>query len=417
MNNEVIIRKLFVLLFVSLQLSFFAASAAANNEYSGDRRALEQRIKNISSQVDLKLTKESLRCIENYTKRHRAGSESLLGRVSMYFPYIENELRENNLPQELKYLAIVESSLKASATSGAGAAGLWQFMKGTGKMYGLKINSTVDERKDPLRSTNAALEYLGDLHEQFGDWTLALAAYNCGPGNVRKAIRRSGKRTFWEIEKYLPKETRKYIPRFVAASYIMNYYHDYNLVPEMPEDEFRFTATARISESLKFDGLSKEVGMPMAKIKAMNPAFLKNYIPNHTSEYYLTLPESKMYEYLGNRNQLDQLVYSFTNQNRAADEAIRKLRYMDVIQELPSRFVHRPTVLEYNPLMSRIRMTPIRTNTFTDDARDVYQLRKGESIFDIAAKYDNVSVENILDWNNLSLSTPPKQGALIIVEK
>ncbi len=417
MNNEVIIRKLFVLLFLSLHLGSFAFNVEMDTDHYGDRDALEQRINNISSHVDLRLSKESLRCIENYTTRHRKGSESLLGRVAMYFPYIENELKENNLPQELKYLAIVESSLKASATSNAGAAGLWQFMRGTGKMYGLKINSTVDERKDPLRSTNAALEYLSDLYEQFDDWTLALAAYNCGPGNVRKAMRRSGKRSFWEIEKYLPKETRKYIPRFVAASYIMNYYHDHDLVPEMPEDEFRFTATAKVSETLKFSGLSKEIGLTLDKIKTLNPAYLKNYIPNHSNEYYLTLPESKMYEFLGNRNQLDQLVYSFSNQSNAASVAIRRLRKMDAVQELPGRFEFQPTILEHNPIHSKIRMTPINNQSFLDDTQDVYQLRKGESIFDIAAKHEGVSVEDILSWNNLSITTPPKQGDLIVVKK
>lgn len=261
---------------------------------------LEQRVENLYSAVDVRYNHTVKRHINAYTKYNKAGSETLLGRVSLYFPLFEKVLREKGLPDELKYLPIIESSLRPTATSHVGAAGLWQFMKPTGRMMGLKITRTVDERRDPLKSTEAAADYLAYLYERFGDWTLALAAYNCGPGNVRKAIKRSGgKTTFWEIEKYLPRETRNYIPKFIAATYLMHYYYDYNLIPDMPEQELVNTATAKVYDQVLLKKLSAKYNVSLATVKLLNPAYIRNVIPaSDEGKHYLTLPKHMMYDYI-----------------------------------------------------------------------------------------------------------------------
>ncbi|MEM7659374.1 MAG: lytic transglycosylase domain-containing protein, partial [Bacteroidota bacterium] len=180
------------------------------------------------------------RYIDTYSLRRRDQVSRMMGLAKVYFPMFEQELDKRDMPLELKYLAVVESALNPHARSHVGATGMWQFMLGTAKMYGLKVNSFVDERKDPYKSTNAALDYLSASKEEFGDWLLAIASYNCGPGNVRKAILRSGgKRNFWEIRKYLPRETRGYVPAFIAAAYVFEHASDHNIYPTYVDYDYR----------------------------------------------------------------------------------------------------------------------------------------------------------------------------------
>ncbi len=413
MNNKVFHKNTFVLVFFCIQTFCAHASGDANGL---DNVLIENRLRNITSEVDLKLTKEAERCIRNYTTKHRNGSESLLGRVSIHFPFIEHKLRESNLPDELKYLAIVESNLRSDVYSRTGAAGLWQFMKGTGKSYGLKINNTVDERRDPIKATEAALNYLSDLYNQFDDWTLALAAYNCGPGNVRKAMRRSGKKDYWGIRSYLPKETRKYIPRFVAASYIMNYYHDYDLQPELPEDEYRFTATAKVFDHISFKNLSAEIGLAKETISALNPSYLKSYIPKNPAGYFLTLPESSMYNYLDNDASLNKLVYSYSS-GVHNDIAIRKLRYMEALQELPILKKPSSTLVDsYREIRLSLNSSLNTDNRISLSAYDLHRLERGQSLADLSNLY-KVELEDVLAWNNINLKSPPKQGSVIKILK
>ena len=200
------------------------------------------------------------------------------------------------MPTDLKYLSVIESGLKPSATSRSGAAGLWQFMKPTGKMLGLKINSTVDERRDIEKSTRAAADYLKQLYDRFDDWTLAIAAYNCGPGNLRKAIRKSGgKTTYWEIQQYLPRETREYVPKFIAMSYMMNYYYEHDLIPALVGEELVNTSSAKVFEKMNLKNLSSELSIDFEVVKTLNPSYVTNYIP-HTvdGKYNLVLPTPEM---------------------------------------------------------------------------------------------------------------------------
>lgn len=228
--------------------------------------------------------------IERYANRHRRLISNMLGLSTYYMPMIENALDKYNMPQELKYLPIIESAFNPKAVSRVGAKGLWQFMFKTAKSYGLKANSYIDERFDPLKSTHAAIRYLRDLYNFFQSWDLAIAAYNCGPGNVKKAIIRSGGKTnFWQIYRYLPRETRGYIPAFIAANYIMNYYEEHGITPMQPTLPIA-TDTIHVSKNLHFSQVAELCEIEMEALRAMNPQYIRDIIPGKSETCVLRLP-------------------------------------------------------------------------------------------------------------------------------
>lgn len=344
MNNILLIGRfmLMTLFFLSSFSSFAASTVKATIPVNSEEDILVlDRLNNLSTIIEFRYTQEVKDRIRNYVHEYPKGSQKILGRVSLYFPLIENKLREKNLPDDLKYLAVVESALVADASSKSGAKGLWQFMKGTGKMYGLKINSHIDERKDPLKSTDAALEYLADLYEQFDNWTLALAAYNCGPGNVRKAIRKSGgKRNYWEIRDFLPHETREYIPRQIAAIYLMQYYYMYDIEPVIMEENVINTSTSRTYRQTSFKDISAATGVSIEDLKFLNPSYLRNTIPASLGDNHLTLPSVKMDEYLNAFGRHDDLVYRVENRRYVSMSGhinrTRSSRIKKVLSELAS---------------------------------------------------------------------------------
>ena len=255
------------------------------------------RLSQLNSVIDITITNEVQERIQQYTYDYRSSAEKILGRVSVYFPLFEQEIRRRGMPDDLKYLAIIESLLNPAATSKSGAAGLWQFMKPTGKMVGLEINSTVDQRRSVELSTQAALDYLQSLYDRFGDWNLVLAAYNCGPGNVNKAIKKSGSRDFWVLRKHLPKETQKYLPRFIAAMYLTNFYHHHGLQPDTVESDLTNVITVSVNEKIKFSTLSQELNLADDSIlRALNPEYLAGYVPG-TKQYSLRLPSRCIEKY------------------------------------------------------------------------------------------------------------------------
>ncbi len=282
----------------------------ANGNVSNDmHKEIADRIHSLGSSVEIQYSREVRNRINQYLSRQASMSEVLIGRSKIYFPTFEHILREKGLPTDLKYLSVVESGLKPDATSRSGAAGLWQFMRPTGRMMGLKISRTVDERRDVEKSTAAAADYLLKLYNQFDDWTLAIAAYNCGPGNMRKAIRRSGgKKSFWEIKKYLPKETREYVPKFIAITYVMNYYYEHDLMPEIPNQDLINTSTAKVYESINLKALSRELDLELSMMRTLNPSFIRNVIPkSEDGKYNLVLPTPEMRIVAGKYNVLAAL--------------------------------------------------------------------------------------------------------------
>lgn len=419
---------------------------APSNYGKVSEEALRERISNINASVDLRLSAESNRMIKNYIVRYRHDSQKLLARAGLYFHIFEQAIREKNLPQELKYLAIVESALNPKARSKAGAVGLWQFVSATAGMYDMEINQVVDERRDPNISTAAALDYLSDLEAQFGDWTLALAAYNCGPGNMRKAIRKAGSKDYWKIQPYLPKETQNYIPRFVAAAYLMSYYHMHDLQPANLSEDLALTNTTMISEQLRFDELGKMLNMDMKTIETLNPAFLKRIIPVNDGRYLLRLPESKMYDFLINKDQI-MGYFQIEDGDDRHSEFRRIQELIPVNTETQIKILSTPQTgpiyNEYN-IFERLKIVEENESSPELDPRDAgipksvnpsndhgiieettrkkrknqkryeyYKISNGETIFDIVNKRKDLSIEEIYKINDFQNGQSPKSGMIV----
>ncbi|MDD4636795.1 MAG: transglycosylase SLT domain-containing protein, partial [Bacteroidales bacterium] len=258
-----------------------------------------QRLSELPTIIEMPYNQIVRSFIDVYTNRRRSLVQYMLGMGEYYFPLFEQELDANDMPHELKYLPVIESALNPKAVSRAGATGLWQFMLGTGKIYGLECNSLVDERRDPVKSTHAAIRYLKDLYEIYQDWNLAISAYNCGPGNVNKAIKRSGgKKDFWEIYNYLPKETRGYLPAFIAANYVMSYYCDHNICPVTADLSYS-SDTIEVKTRIHLQQVADVLDIPIDELRSLNPQYKKDIIPG--GENYncmLRLPMTCAYNFI-----------------------------------------------------------------------------------------------------------------------
>lgn len=262
-----------------------------------------QRLQSMQSAVSLSYNNTVKNFIAMYTVRKPKQVAVMLGLANYYFPMFEEALAKYGLPMELKYLPIIESALNPGANSVASAVGLWQFMYGTGKMYKLEISTFVDERRDPLKATDAAVRYLRDLYNIYNDWHLVIAAYNCGPGNVNKAIKRSGNaKDYWKIYYKLPKETRGYVPAFIAANYVMNFYQSHNIFPKSPDFPI-ITDTLMVNDYLHFNQVSEVIGIPVEQIRSLNPQYRRDIIPaSKEKRYSLVLPQDEISAYLENES-------------------------------------------------------------------------------------------------------------------
>lgn len=258
-------------------------------KYSHD--VVRSRLEVYDELMDVRYTKTVKNEIYGYTRGGRKSAERILGRSAMYFKMIEDSLQHYNLPSELKYMTVIESRCDIKAKSPVGAAGLWQFMPATARKYGLRIDNFVDERYDPYRATSAAMKYLKDLYARFGDWNLAIGSYNCGEGNMQKAMRKAKSRDFWKVRKHLPEETFHYVPKFIAAAYVMDNYLFYDLHPAYPDYDLQLTKTVTIFERKSFKQISEETGFSVELIKKLNPAYKRGIIPPSSSGRYLIIPQ------------------------------------------------------------------------------------------------------------------------------
>ncbi len=256
---------------------------------------IKNRLSNIQNDIVYPRFDPAVRSyINTYTVKKRERTEAMLGRTVIYFPLFERLLAESGLPTDLKYLSVVESALNAHAVSRSGAVGLWQFMPPTGRECGLSINRTVDERKDPEKATRAAIQYLAKQFKRYGNWELALAAYNGGAGRVNRAIKRGRSKNFWKIRRHLPRETRNYVPAFIAATYINHYFQDHALSPVYPDSEFQRTEMIKVYKTLTFSELAEVTGTPEYVIEFLNPSYKQGYIPSSVVGSNMVLPEERM---------------------------------------------------------------------------------------------------------------------------
>ena len=264
-----------------------------------------ERLYNLPTEMELSFNSVVRTYIEMYTARRRDLVSYMLSLGDYYYPMFEEALDRYGLPLELKYLPVIESALNPVAVSRMGATGLWQFMLRTGQQYQLEINSLVDERRDPYKATEAAARFLNDLYQIYGDWNLVIAAYNCGPGNVNKAIARSGgKQDYWGIYYQLPKETRGYVPAFIAANYVMSYYNEHNICPQESSNDFLALDTVHVTSEVHFKQISTVLDIPIEDIRRYNPQFKKDKIPGNHKAYALVLPTKDIYAFISNKDEI-----------------------------------------------------------------------------------------------------------------
>ncbi len=376
------------------------------------------------------------RVIQSFLSRKHEFMERMITASQFYFPMFEQELDNYNIPLEIKYLAIVESALNPRAKSRVGATGLWQFMYSTGKMYGLDVSSYVDERSDPIKSTAAACKYLSKLYETFGDWDLALAAYNSGPGNVNKAIRRSGGYTnYWNIRRNLPRETAGYVPAFLATMYLFEYANEHGIKLNKAERPYFETDTVHVKNLITFDQISKLVGVSNEELKVLNPSYKLDIIPRiKGKEYFLRLPKDAIGKFVAN----EAAIYAFAEkENKSKESALPKLvtaqdriRYRvrsgDYLGRIAERYgVGVSQIKRWNGLRSnnlrigqRLTIYPRKPVTvassnkkasikstpavsFSGDSK-IHTVREGDSLWTISRKYPGITIEKLRQWNGIS---------------
>ncbi len=281
----------------------------------------EERLRKLPTIIEMPYNQVVQRFIDSYSGRLRRSVSIMLGASNLYMPIFEQALESYGLPLELKYLPVIESALNPKAVSRVGATGLWQFMLGTGKNYGLEINSLVDERRDPVKASYAAAHYLSDLYKIFGDWPLVIASYNCGPANVDKAIHRAGGvKDYWKIYPYLPHETRGYVPAFIAANYIMNYYCDHNICP-MSATLPAHTDTIHINRDLHFDQIANVLGIDVKEIETLNPQYRRNIINGSSNPSILRLKSQDILSFIDKQDS----IYAYR-----ADELLTKRSSVEI---------------------------------------------------------------------------------------
>ncbi|MEG0518466.1 MAG: LysM peptidoglycan-binding domain-containing protein [Bacteroidales bacterium] len=324
------------------------------------------KIKRMNSFIPIPYNNIVRNYIIQYTQLLPGFAKRVLGASAYYLPQFEEIFDYYGLPKELKAMAIIESALNPVAVSRANAKGMWQFMYRTALQYNLQISSYVDERLDPIASAHAAAKYLRDSYTIFGDWALAISSYNCGAGNVNKAIRRAGSKDFWAIYPYLPKETRGYVPAFVAALYLTNYYKDYQIEPEAVIQMPAHIDTFKIKENLHFEQISENIGISVQQLRQLNPQYTQDIVPGNEREYILRLP------------------YNYT------------IPFVDKEKEI---YAYKDSIY-FNPIVYNTLKESRRTST-TAVASRRHTVRKGETLGKIALKYD-VSVANLRKWNKLS---------------
>ena len=333
-----------------------------------------RRLAAIPSVIEMPYNQVVRKHIERYVYRSRTLVEEMLGMSLYYMPIFEQALEKEGLPLELKYLPIVESALDPNAVSRVGAAGLWQFMIGTGKGLGLEVNSLVDERRDPYRSSAMAAKYLKNLYQIYNDWSLAIAAYNCGPGNVNKALHRNGGTgDFWDIYEYLPRETRGYVPAFIAANYAMTYYKQHNISPSLARKPL-ITDTVSVNRRIHFGQIAKVLNIPIEEIRAFNPQYRADVIPGDNHPYTLVLPSQQVYSFIMSEDSIDN--------------------YRDDL------YAHR-SIVEPGGQVSTIEEYVNGQNANNTPRTYTHKVGRGETLATIAAKY-GMTTDELMSLNNMS---------------
>jgi|GEM_PF-549105 membrane-bound lytic murein transglycosylase D len=353
----------------NLNLSDHVTSPTASDDNSTEfnEQVIKLRLRKLNSPIDIRYTDEVKSFLTKFIKQYRGQSCNLIGRSTIYFPYFDAALKDNGLSGDFKIISAIESSLNPNAVSPAGAVGFWQFMPGTARTMGLNFNSVIDERRDAYKSADAAARYLKELYSLFNDWTLTLAAYNCGPRRVQNAIDAAGgMKDFWAIRKYLPRETQNYVPKFIAMSYLFTYFSQHSMEPDLPELDLQITQLVNSNGEINLRTLSKKFDVPYEVTQVLNPAYRRGYIPASGSDMYVILPTR-------------------------------------VIPEFKDMLRNRYLGTENNPVNIAGKFVNNTTNS-SDYYVYKYTVKKGESLSDLANEF-NISEYLLRLWNSLGNST------------
>lgn len=385
-----------------------------------------RRLQSIPSIIELTYNSVVRDYISLYTIRRSKLTAAVLGQRDYYFPIFEDALDAEGLPFELKYLPIIESALNPRAYSPAGASGLWQFISSTGRTYGLKINSLIDERRDPIKSSKAAALYLKHLYSIYQDWTLVIAAYNCGPGNVNKAIRRAnGEKDYWAIYPYLPKETRGYVPAFIAATYAMNFYKEHQICPKIVE-RCDVTDTVHVNERVHLAQIADVLDIDIEQLRLLNPQFKTDIIPGNASECNVILPTDKvcqfeMYKntilaynvpgYIKHRVQVEPQKYVARNGNRA-NLGTKQTKPQEKKVQIAKLNNADTSNTQQNSVAHTENKNATTVKASSQDIR--YKVKPGDTLYGIALR-NKVSVVNLKKWNSLN-SDNLRIGQVLVVK-
>tara|TARA_R110002050_G_scaffold41242_1_gene100096 strand:+ start:99031 stop:100587 length:1557 start_codon:yes stop_codon:yes gene_type:complete len=428
------------------QINVYGFSADSVPEYDSAHYATILDSMNKLTPFDLVYNDRTEAFIRLYANKRRKQTAKLLGLQHYYFPMMEELLAKYEMPFELKYLAVIESGLNPKARSHAGAVGLWQFMYATGKMYNLHQNSYMDERMDPIKSTEAALKYLKYLYGIYHKWDLALAAYNCGPGNVNRAMRRSGTSNgnYWDLYPYLPRETRGYVPAFIAVNYVLNNAAAHNIYAVMPQATYFEMDTVHLQKPLGFDQLAQSLDMQVEDIAYFNPTYKLNYIPAYSNKTaILYLPHEKAELFVQN----EQVVYELAQKEKpnqgkkikkfSEDRVVYTVRSGDYLGKIANKYhVSVSNLKRWNGLRNnnlRIGQKLViypkgsykaATNTNSKTVKKVdltksgnytfYQIQSGDTLWEIAQAH-GTSIEKLKSWNKSLTDKKLKVGTKIIV--
>ena len=370
------------------------------------REVYIERLSRIPSVMELAYNDIVQRFIDRYSGRLRYSVSYLLGAANFYIPIFEEALEAYQLPLELKYLPIIESALNPKAVSRAGAAGLWQFMPGTGKQYGLELNSLVDERRDPVKSSYAAARYLRDLYKIFGDWNLVIAAYNCGPENINKAIRRyraakgrtqedetitAADKDYWQIYPYLPAETRGYVPAFIAANYIMTYYCEHNICP-MTTNLPAQTDTVMVHRDVHLEQIAGVIGTNIDLLKSLNPEYRRDIVPGNTKPSPIRLPLADSGKFIDNEDSI---------YNYRTSELLTKRAVVDVNDDVPTFSRSKRSYSRRSARNgSRRSARNSRRGSRSSSSRGSVTIQKGQTLSQIA-KRNGTTVEKLRRLNGI----------------
>ena len=358
-----------------------------------DREVYKERLSRIPTVMEMPYNEVVQKFIDRYSGHLRRSVSVMLGAQNFYMPIFEEALEAYGMPLELKYLPVIESALNPNAVSRVGATGLWQFMITTGKHYGLEVNSLVDERRDPVRASYAAAQYLRDLYKIFGDWNLVIAAYNCGPETINKAIHRSkGERDYWKIYPYLPKETRGYVPAFIAANYIMTYYCDHNICPMQAELPVK-TDTVVVNRDVHFEQVAKVLGIEVDQIKQLNPQYRRNIVNGSTKPSAIRLPAMLVNSFIDNEDS----IYAYN-----AEELLSKRTEVEVNDAPASYTAKRTSTYSRNSGRTGHNSKKNKKNSRSRDrgSRNV-TIKQGDTLSEIA-KRNGTTVSKLKKLNNIS---------------